>query len=98
MQINRDARTKMVAKLIRAGEIQKFQDIFGLEIGFPRSVLAKHLRTNNNRMRSIVQRPGDHLTLLEIKRIADYFEVSYELMLLLINRQVFPFVKFAADK
>lgn len=91
MVIERHPATDGIQALITQERIKTFADIFGKH-NFPRTALALYLHTNNHRMRRLIQYP-ENLTVIEIKKIADYFQVSYDAMEKLVRRQVFPFLE-----
>jgi len=59
--------------MIETGHITEFQQIFNY---IPKSLLGKHLHTNNPRMTRLVSNVDD-LTVHEIVSISDLFKVDY---------------------
>ena len=62
----KDQRYKVVNILIKAGEIKSFKEIF---VHLPKSVVAKDLHMNNNRMTRLIEEPGG-FTFTDIATIA----------------------------
>lgn len=86
-EATRDTRTRGVRALILNGEIAKFEEIF-FQQAFPYTLLARYLGTNNGRIRRMIDNPGE-ITLFDVKRMADYFEVDYDAMNQIIKKQFF---------
>lgn len=81
----KDPRVKFIRANLLQGEIKTWEDIF-YGAAFPPTVLATHLGTNCYRMRRLIHHPGK-ISLEDIKRIADYFDVPFELMNKIISGQ-----------
>lgn len=62
----KDPRYKVIKIMLAAGAIKSFKEIF---THLPKSVVAKDLRTNNNRMTKLIDEPAD-FTFKEIDKIA----------------------------
>lgn len=77
-----------IKALIYLNQVQTFEDIF-IKHGFPPTPLATTMGVNHNRMRALIQNPG-RLYVDEIKEIATYFDVPFNVMIELVTRQVAP--------
>lgn len=75
-----------IKALIYLNQIQTFEDIFNKH-GFPHTVMALAMGTNNNRMRSLIQNPRGFY-VHEIEEIAAYFDVPLSVMVELIVCQI----------
>lgn len=84
--MDRDPRYLPVSLLIKSKEITTFRDIF-TGSRFPRSAIAKLLGRDNNRMRELVENPGQ-LTVEQVAVLAEYFDVSFVQMERLISEQM----------
>ena len=86
MAKKKDRRFKAVSWMIHTRKkngIKQFADIFDY---IPRSIVARELRTNNNRMLKIIENPLQ-LSLLEIDKLAKLFACTPEKFIKLIRRQ-----------
>lgn len=68
-----DKRYDSIKIMIETGHITEFQQIFNY---IPKSLLGKHLHTNNPRMTRLVSNVDD-LTVHEIVSISTLFKVDY---------------------
>ena len=68
-----DKRYDSIKIMIETGHITEFQQIFNY---IPKSLLGKHLHTNNPRMTRLVSNVDD-LTVHEIVSISTLFNVDY---------------------
>ena len=68
-----DKRYDSIKFMIETGHITEFQQIFNY---IPKSLLGKHLHTNNPRMTRLVSNVDD-LTVHEIVSISTLFNVDY---------------------
>lgn len=68
-----DKRYESIKFMIETGHIKEFKEIFHY---IPKSLLGKHLRTNNPRMTRLVTKVDD-LTVHEIFSISSLFDVDY---------------------
>jgi hypothetical protein len=68
-----DKRYDSIKIMIETGHITEFQQIFNY---IPKSLLGKHLHTNNPRMTRLVSNVDD-LTVQEIVSISTLFNVDY---------------------
>jgi hypothetical protein len=68
-----DKRYESIKFMIETGHITEFQQIFNY---IPKSLLGKHLHTNNPRMTRLVSNVDD-LTVHEIVSISTLFNVDY---------------------
>jgi hypothetical protein len=78
-----DKRYDSIKIMIETGHITEFQQIFDY---IPKSLLGKHLRTNNPRMTRLVSNVDD-LTVKEIATISDLFNVDYNKMIHIVFAQ-----------
>ena len=69
-----DKRYDSIKIMIETGHITEFQQIFNY---IPKSLLGKHLHTNNPRMTRLVAEVDD-LTVQEIVSISMLFDVDYD--------------------
>lgn len=69
----KDVRYKTVRIVMAAAEIKTFKDIFKI---IPKSIVAKDMHTNNNRMERLINNP-DGFTLAEINVLAKLFGCEY---------------------
>lgn len=83
--MNRDKRLDSIRILIESGHITEFKQIFHY---IPKSVIGKHLRTNNPRMSRLVLRV-DELTVQEIVSISHLIEVDFNQLNNIVFRQYF---------
>jgi hypothetical protein len=80
----KDRRYTSVHRLIEAGDIQTFKDIF---IYIPKSVLARDLRRNYMTFAGKVLNP-DRFTLLEFFNMSQWIGVEPERLVLLVKADV----------
>ena len=78
----KDLRYTVVRYMLQANEIKTFKEIFKI---LPKSVVAKDLHTNNNRMTRLINDP-DQFTLGEIRAMAKLMGVDYIVLLVLIDK------------
>jgi hypothetical protein len=83
--MNRDKRLDSIKVMIEAGHITEFKQIFHY---IPKSLIGKHLRTNNPRMSRLVLRV-DELTVQEIISISTLFNVDYTKLTGIVFKQYF---------
>jgi len=83
--MNRDKRLDSIKVMIDAGHITEFKQIFHY---IPKSVIGKHLRTNNPRMSRLVLRV-DELTVHEIVAISALINVEYTKLTGIVFKQYF---------
>jgi hypothetical protein len=83
--MSRDKRLDSIRILIESGHITEFKQIFHY---IPKSVIGKHLRTNNPRMSRLVLRV-DELTVQEIVSISHLIEVDFNQLNNIVFRQYF---------
>jgi hypothetical protein len=69
-----DKRYESIKFMIETGHITEFKQIFNY---IPKSLLGKHLHTNNPRMTRLVTEVDD-LTVQEIVSISTLFNVAYD--------------------
>ena len=69
-----DKRYESIKFMIETGHITEFKQIFNY---IPKSLLGKHLHTNNPRMTRLVTEVDD-LTVQEIVSISSLFDVDYD--------------------
>lgn len=70
----KDVRYKTVRIVMDAAEIKAFKEIFKI---IPKSVVAKDMHMNNNRMQSLIDSPGG-FTFAEIDVMAKLFGCDYK--------------------
>jgi hypothetical protein len=75
--MTKDKRFKTVKLLIESNNITNFSDIFE---HIPKTVIAKHLGTNYNRLSKLVDNV-DLFSLRDLFRLARFFEVDDKVML-----------------
>jgi len=78
-----DKRYESIKFMIEAGHITEFKQIFHY---FPKSLLGRHLHTNNPRMTRLVFNVND-LTVQEIVSISTLFNVDYTKMTRIVFTQ-----------
>jgi hypothetical protein len=83
--MNRDKRLDSIKIMIESGHITEFKQIFHY---IPKSVIGKHLRTNNPRMSRLVLNV-DELTVQEIVSISALINVDYNKLNGIVFRQYF---------
>lgn len=83
-----DKRYDSIKIMIETGHITEFQQIFNY---IPKSLLGKHLHTNNPRMTRLVSNVDD-LTVQEIVSISTLFNVDYNKITHIV------FAQFLKDK
>lgn len=69
----KDPRYKVANIMINAGAIKSFKDIF---VHLPKTVVAKDLRTNNNRMTRLIEDPKD-FRFAEVATIAKLIGIDF---------------------
>lgn len=70
--------------MIEGGNVSQFKDIFEY---IPRSVIAAYMGTNYKRMAKLVEHTGK-ISLDELHKLSDYFEVDNWIMIELANNQL----------
>jgi hypothetical protein len=81
--MNRDKRLNSIRILIESEHITEFKQIFHY---IPKSVIGKHLRTNNPRMSRLVLKV-DELTVQEIVFLSNLIEVDFNKLNTIVFRQ-----------
>lgn len=69
----KDPRYKVINIMIKAGAIKSFKDIF---VHLPKTVVAKDLHMNNNRMTRLIEKPGG-FTFEDIATIAKLVGIDF---------------------
>lgn len=69
----KDPRYKVINIMIKAGAIKSFKDIF---VHLPKTVVAKDLHMNNNRMTRLIEKPGG-FTFGDIATIAKLVGIDF---------------------
>lgn len=85
MNRDRDKRFDSIKVMIETGHITEFKQIFYY---IPKSLIGKHLRTNNPRMSRLVLKV-DELTVQEIISISNLFNVDYTKLTGIVFKQYF---------
>lgn len=80
--MHKDVRYKTVRDLIKTKSITEFAQIFDT---LPKSVLAKALRKNTNRMDNLIERP-EELNYKDIKSISLLLEVPCSMLIQLFDK------------
>ncbi len=65
---------------MKENKIDRYASIYSL---FPKTLIAQYLGTNNARMNRLILTPKE-MSLVEIEKIATYFDVSLNEMLFLV--------------
>jgi hypothetical protein len=73
MAAKKDPRYKVVNIMIKHGAIKSFKEIF---VHLPKSVVAKDLHMNNNRMTRLIEEPGG-FTFTDIATIAKMAGIDF---------------------
>jgi hypothetical protein len=81
MAAKKDHRYFTAKVLIESKNIKTFQEIFK---HIPKSVVAKELRTNNNRMTQVIEKPA-YLRIGEAQKIAKLIGVPFMVIAELID-------------
>jgi hypothetical protein len=84
MAAKKDPRYKVVNIMIKAGAIKSFKEIF---VHLPKTVVAKDLHMNNNRMTRLIEEPGG-LTFEDIATIAKLSGVDFMTLVGMIAKQL----------
>lgn len=84
--MHKDERYDIVKEMIETGRIQEFRQFTKY---LPKTVLARNLGTNSDRMTRLLSDPTQ-LKLQEIYEISYLFDVSIFVLLNLIHKQVHP--------
>lgn len=80
-----DKRYESIKFMIESGHITEFREIFDY---LPKSLLAKHLHTNNPRMTRLRMKVGD-LTVHEIVSLSTLFNIDYNKITRIVFTQYF---------
>lgn len=70
---SKDIRYKTARIVMEAGQVKTFKEIFKI---IPKTVVAKDMRTNNNRMERLINNPAG-FTFSEIDKIAKLIGCDY---------------------
>jgi hypothetical protein len=73
MAAKKDHRYKVINIMIKAGAIKSFKEIF---VHLPKTVVAKDLHMNNNRMTRLIEEPGG-FTFTDIATIAKLAGIDF---------------------
>lgn len=82
--VNKDKRYLTVQKLMQAGHIKYFEDIF---LHISRTRVAKDIGFNNDRMKNLIFNEVEGWVVRDLYRLAQLFEVEEASMLQLVNEQ-----------
>jgi len=77
-----EKRIESVAPLIKGGYVKTWAAIFDI---VPRTVVAQHLGTSNNRMKALVEDPST-LSLQHLAEIASFLQVDFLVLADLANK------------
>lgn len=79
----KDPRYRTLNIVLQSNQIiRQFKDIFKI---MPKSVIAKDMHMNNNRMQALIDNPGDY-TFAEIKIMADLIGCEYGVLRNLVEK------------
>ena len=83
--MNRDKRFDSIKVLIETENITEFKQVFDY---IPKSVVGKQLGTNNPRMNRLMLRV-DELTIQEVVKLSNTFNIEYTKLLVIVFKQYF---------
>ena len=81
--MHKDVRYKAVRDLIKTNSITEFGQIFDT---LPKSVIAKELRKNTNRIDDLIEHP-EELRYKEIKIISSFLDVPCSMIIKLFDKE-----------